>query len=118
MNFIRRDYKRYSKIGKNRKKLQKWRRPNGRDNKIRENRKGYPTLVKIGFKSPRKTAGRIKGLLPCRVFNFKDLESAGKDKMIIIGKVGAKKKIEIIKKANEMNLKIFNVVKEKKNEVR
>jgi large subunit ribosomal protein L32e len=109
IKFIRRDSKRFSKIGKNRKKLQKWRRPSGRDNKIRENRRGYPTKVKVGFKSSKKEIGKIEGLIPYRVLNLKDLENAGKENIVIIGKVGARKKIDLIKKANEMKFKIMNV---------
>ena len=35
-NFLRVDSARYSKLGKGRRKLQKWRKPKGRDNKMRE----------------------------------------------------------------------------------
>ena len=37
--FLRRDSVRFSKIGKNRKKIQKWRKPKGRDSKMRLKRK-------------------------------------------------------------------------------
>ena len=109
MKFLRRDYIRYSKIGKNRKKLQKWRRPRGRHNKMREDRKGYPITVRIGFKRPKMDSGKIKGLTPYLVNNAKELEKATKGNIIILGKVGAKKKIELIKKANEMKLEILNL---------
>ena len=46
--FLRRTWDRYSKLGKGRKKLQKWRKPSGRDNKIREKKKGHSRLVDIG----------------------------------------------------------------------
>tara|TARA_Y100000310_G_C20690057_1_gene821654 strand:+ start:2894 stop:3250 length:357 start_codon:yes stop_codon:yes gene_type:complete len=107
--FIRRDSGRFSKIGKNRKKLQKWRRPTGRDNKIREKRKGYPKGVRIGFKTAKKESGKINGLIPLRIENVGELERAEKNNLIIIGKVGAKKKIELIKKANDMKFKVMNV---------
>lgn len=111
--FIRRDSKRYSRIGKNRKKLQKWRKPKGRDNKMREKRAGYPVNVSVGYKSSKKTKGKINDLTPCRVYNLNDLEKAGNDSIVIIGKIGAKKKAEIIKKAVEMKLKIGNMAREK-----
>jgi ribosomal protein L32E len=37
--FLRRIWSRYSKLGKKRKKKQVWRKPRGRDNKMREKRK-------------------------------------------------------------------------------
>jgi len=111
MKFIRRDYKRYSKIGKNRKKLQVWRRPKGRDNKMRERRFGYPKCPGVGYMSPKSEHGKIKGLTPVRVLNVKGLESIGKENIVIVGKVGAKKKMEIIKKAREMKLTILNLDK-------
>ena len=111
MKFIRRDFKRFSKIGKNRKKLQVWRKPKGRDNKMRERRFGYPKCPGVGYMSPKKEAGKIQGLVPVRVLNVKGLESVGKENILIVGKVGAKKKMEIIKKAAELKLKILNLGK-------
>ena len=115
MKFIRRDSNRYSKIGKNRKKLQKWRKPKGRDNKMRERRAGYPKSPSVGYKSPRNKFGKInrKGLSLGR--NIKDLEKAGKNSRVIIGNVGAKKKLILIRKASEMKFEIANVVGENKN---
>jgi len=99
--FLRRTSDRFSKLGRKRKKKQKWRKPTGRDNKMREKRKGYPKTVNIGYKNPVKEK-------PILVKNISELEKV-KDKKIIIGKVGKKKKIEIAKKAKEMNLQISNL---------
>ena len=110
--FLRRDSSRFSKLGKKRKKLQKWRKPKGRDNKMRENRHGYPKVVSVGYKSTKAESGKLKGLYPYLVYNIGDLDTAGKDSIIIIAKVGTKKKLEIIKRALEMKLKIENVKEE------
>lgn len=107
--FIRRDSIRYSKLGKNRKKLQKWRRPKGRDNKMRERHAGYPKRPSVGYKNEKKESGKIDGKNVVVIYNISDLEKSGKDKSIILGKVGAKKKMEIIKKSNELKLKIINL---------
>jgi|SRR3989338_5158234 len=107
--FIRTDYERHSKIGKRRKKLQVWRRPKGRHSKIRKKRFGYPTMPTVGYKSPRKELGKIQGLQPILVHNLGDLKKAGKNSIIILARVGAKNKIELIKKAQEMNFKILNI---------
>ncbi|MBU0894333.1 MAG: eL32 family ribosomal protein [Nanoarchaeota archaeon] len=100
-NFIRRISNRYSKLGKRRKKKQVWRRPTGRDNKMREKRKGYPKTVSIGYKKPKKNKTKI-------IQNLKDLEKIGKEKLIL-GNIGKKKKIEIIKKARERKIQFRNV---------
>ena len=57
--FLRRDTKRYLKLGKRRKKKQSWRKPTGRDNKMREKRKSYPKVVSIGYKQSNKIRRKI-----------------------------------------------------------
>lgn len=107
--FIRQDYMRLPRLGKGRKKLQKWRRPKGRDSKMRENRRSYPAVVRVGYKTPAKDSGKIKGMTPVRVCNVAELEKVKKDNVIIVGKVGAKKKMDILKKAEEMKFKVVNL---------
>lgn len=102
MKFIRRNWNRFSRLGKKRKNKQVWRRAKGRDNKIREKRKGYPTKVMIGFKQTQKPK-------PILVNNINDLEKIKKGEKIILGKLGMKKKIEIIKKAKGKNIEVLNL---------
>jgi large subunit ribosomal protein L32e len=100
--FIRTHANRHSKLGKGRKKLQKWRKPTGRDNKVREKKKGYPVKVSVGFKNKNRIIQAI-------IRNISDLTKIGDNQKPILGKVGAKKKLEIIKKAQEMKIKLSNV---------
>ena len=109
--FLRQDTNRFSKLGKKRKKLQKWRKPKGRDSKMRQKMKSYNKVVSIGYKSDKNKTGRISEKLPLLIYNVRGLEKVGKNNVIIIGKVGAKKKIEILKKADEMKLNILNLEK-------
>ncbi len=109
MKFLRRTSNRYSKLGKNRKKKQVWRRPTGRDNKMREKRKGYPSVVSVGQKKDKEKAGKIKKKKPVIVFSVKDLDKVKKSEIVIIGSVGKKKKIELAKKAKELNLFTYNI---------
>jgi len=102
--FLRRDSSRYSKLGKRRKKKLKWRKPRGRDNKMREKRKGYPKVVSIGYKKDKKL--QKSAII---VKNVKDLEAVKKNNIIIVGKVGKKKKIEIAKKAKEKGIEFANL---------
>ena len=107
--FLRRDWRRYSKLGKGRKKLQVWRKPKGRDNKMREKRIGYPVIVKIGYSTYKKQRGKIEGKNLIKIFNLEDLKKIKKNEMGIIGSVGKKKKIEIAKKAEEMKIELYNL---------
>lgn len=109
--FIRRNWDKYKRLGKGSKKKQKWRRPKGIHNKMRERREGYPSRPEMGMRKPREERGKIKGMDAIRVENLKEL---GKAKhAIIIAKVGRRKRLEIEKKAEEMKLKILNL-REKK----
>jgi len=102
--FLKRTWNRYSKLGKRRKKKQVWRRPKGRDNKMREKRKGYPIVVDVGYKKKMSERKNVRV-----VRNIGDLEKTEKNEMIIIGNIGKKKKIEIAKKAIKMKIPIQNI---------
>lgn len=106
--FLRRTWSRYVKLGKGRKKKQKWRKPKGRDNKMREKRKGYPAVVSIGYKKPEK-----ERKTPFVVRNVNDLKRVNSKEIIVLGSVGKKKKIEILKKAKDMKISFQNIEGEK-----
>ena len=107
--FVRRTWNRYSKLGRKRKKKQIWRRPKGRDNKMREKRKGYPAVVKIGYKTNKNLKGTIENKKPRLIKNIRDLDIIKKNEMVIVGTVGKRKKIEIAKKAKEKGIQIHNL---------
>jgi large subunit ribosomal protein L32e len=109
LKFLRVDTCRFSRLGKNRRKLQKWRRARGKSNKLRLGRAGYPVVPKVGFKTSKKEAGLVQGLIPKLVHNLRELESLGKNEGAILARIGAKKKLELIKKADEMKIKILNL---------
>ena len=102
--FLRRIWSRYPKLGKGRRKKQKWRKPKGRDNKMREKRKGYPVVVSIGYKRNSDKRSDIE-----IVSNLNDLNNLSKEDIVIIGKIGKKKKIEVLKKAIEMKIHVQNL---------
>jgi large subunit ribosomal protein L32e len=113
--FLRSDWMRLSRLGKNRRKKQKWRRARGRHNKLRNKRFGYPVMPTVGYASPKSESGLIQGLKPVLVHNLAELSTLDKKKNIaILARVGAKKKLELMKKANESGIKIYNINKEKK----
>ncbi len=108
--FIRQDYMRYIKLGKHRKKLLKWRRPRGTHSKMRRQRKGYPASPGVGYKNSKMNRGKIESLIPILINNINDLKKVGKENILIISrKIGAKKKIDLLKKISEMKLKVLNM---------
>ena len=106
--FVRTDSFRFSRIGKNRKKLQVWRGAKGKHSKLRRQRQGYPAIPTIGYGTPRKEAGKIDGLIPVLVHNLNELKSLDKNSIAIIARIGAKKKIEMLKLASELQIKVSN----------
>jgi len=109
IKFLRRESMRYLKFGKKRKKIQAWRKPKGRDNKMREKKRGYPAVVSIGYSNRRELRGKINGKQPFAVNNAKDLEKIKENQIAVIGKIGKKKKMEIAKKAKEKKIEIYNL---------
>jgi len=109
IKFLRRESMRYSRFGKKRKKMQAWRKPKGRDNKMREKKRGYPAVVSIGYSNKRELKGKIEGKQPILVNNLKDLEKIKENQIAVIAKIGKKKKMEIAKKAKEKKINIQNV---------
>ena len=104
MGFLRRTWSRYSKLGKGRKKKQKWKKPTGRHNKMRWKRRGYPAVVSIGYQKDKDSRKKI-----LIIRNLKDLDSVKKGYIIVMGNVGKKKKIEILEKAKEKKIKFQNI---------
>lgn len=102
--FLRRTWSRYAKLGKGRKKKQVWRRPTGRDNKMRERRKGYPAVVSIGYKKPEKDRKEM-----VIINNIEELKKVDKDSLLVLGNLGKKKKIEILEEAQKMKIEFQNV---------
>lgn len=109
--FLRQDYMRHLRLGKKARKLQKWRKPRGVHSKMRRKRFSYPLQPGIGYGTPRAEAGKVNGLMPMLVHNVTELSSLGRDSAVIIARVGARKKLDIIRKAEEMKLRILNVNK-------
>jgi len=107
--FVRQESSRHSRIGKNRKKLQVWRKPKGRDSKMRLKRKSYPAVPLVGYKTPKKDFGKISGLIPVLVHNSNELNRIPQNSIVIIARIGAKKRMELLKIATEKKIKILNV---------
>ena len=112
--FLRTDANKMIKLGKGVKKNQKWHGAKGIQNKIRLGRKSYARRPKVGWGAKAETKDFVSGMEAVRIENLKDLEAVKKDQGIIIAKVGAKKRKEIIAKAGEMKVKVLNRYMENK----
>lgn len=103
--FKRQESWRYDRLAPN------WRRPRGKDNKMRLQVSGVPRLVKIGYRGPKVARGlHPSGYKDILVFNVKDLSRIDKanDAIRIARTVGRRKRAEIVSEANKMQIKILN----------
>ncbi len=108
--FLRQDTSLFFKLGRGRRKLQKWRKPKGRHSKMRQKRKSYPASPSIGYRTDTEERAKINNLYPLMIENMSDLKKANKDSILVLSsRLGSKKKLEIIKKAEEKKIKILNV---------
>jgi len=104
----------------------KWVKPRGLHSKLRLCKKGNAKSVSKGYKSPALVKNMLKnGLTPIYVSNLGDLENFDNKTQtaVINAKVGLRKKLTIVKKAIEMNIKIANLkdpaklIKDKEDEL-
>ena len=63
----------------------------------------------IGFGSPKISRGYVNGQEPILIYNSKDLKGVKPNQTIILAHTSQKNKIEVAKKAKELNIKIKNL---------
>jgi large subunit ribosomal protein L32e len=104
--FLREEWFRYKRIPRN------WRRPDGISSKMRMNLKYRPSKVRVGFRGPKDVRGlHSSGFKEVLVYNVNDLENVDpKTQAARIGSsVGTKKRLDIEKKAEELDVRILNL---------
>ena len=108
--FLRQDAHKKDKLADN------WRRPKGKDSKMRKGFRGKRRSPSMGFSSPRLVRGFNRdGFKEVLVNNVNELNSVDpKNEMVIVGSIGTKKKVEVLKKCEELKIKISNVKDVKK----
>lgn len=88
----------------------KWRKPRGIHSKMRRGFRGNPAMPSIGYGSPKAVKGLDRqGDKLVLVENLKQLENLKNEKIILSSTLGLKKKIAILTKAKEKNIKVANV---------
>jgi large subunit ribosomal protein L32e len=105
--FIRQDYH-------HRKKVQKdsWRAPKGVHSKMREHRKSRRPLVAVGYRNPVLARGLHKsGAKFAYVSNVLEMQNVNPKESVVVvnGKLGARKKYLLLKKALEKSIPVASI---------
>ncbi|MCS7141290.1 MAG: 50S ribosomal protein L32e [Candidatus Nitrosocaldus sp.] len=104
-DFVRQESWRYVRVKEN------WRRPRGIDSKMRLQVKGWPAIVKVGYRGPRVARylhpSGYRDVLIHNVDELSKLDPA-RDAARIASTVGARKRAQIVSKAKELGIKVLN----------
>ncbi|MFI5404251.1 MAG: 50S ribosomal protein L32e [Candidatus Gagatemarchaeaceae archaeon] len=103
--FVRQESWRYVRIHP------EWRKPKGVDSKMRRQDKGWPALVRVGYRGPVHARGlHPSGHFDVLVQRVSELDALvpGRDVARIGGTVGAKKREQILARATELGLRVVN----------
>jgi large subunit ribosomal protein L32e len=104
--FLRQEAQEYVRLGSG------WKRPRGKSSKLRLHKKGTRKSISVGYKSPIAVKFmHYSGLMPRLIASLKEVQSIDtkKEGIIISGKVGIRHKIEIIKEAQKLGVRILNL---------
>tara|TARA_Y100000310_G_scaffold159627_1_gene159232 strand:- start:7212 stop:7838 length:627 start_codon:yes stop_codon:yes gene_type:complete len=104
-NFLRQDAHKLKKLKQN------WRRSKGIHSKMRLKLRSYRKAPSVGYSSPKEVRGLNRdGLKEILVHNLKDLNKVKENNIIVLASnVGLKKRLDILNKIKELNLKVSNI---------
>lgn len=103
--FVKSESWRYVKL------KEKWRRPRGLDNKMRQKVKGWPPSVSTGYRGPKAARGlHPSGYKEVLVHNPEEIANIDPktEAARIAHRVGKKKRVQIIAEAKKRNVFILN----------
>ena len=103
MKFLRQDTNKEIGIRK------KWRKPRGRQSKLRLNKAGHRKKPSQGFRTSKQNRHLVSGAKVNLVNNLQDLSTLKDATVLLSAKLGLKKKLELLKKAKELHLQVLNI---------
>jgi len=106
--FVRQESWRYVRVKPS------WRKPKGMDSKMRLQKKGWPAIVKIGYRGPAEARGlHPSGYQEVLVHNVEELErlNPATQAARIAHTVGLRKRLQIMERARELGIHVLNPVK-------
>lgn len=104
-DFRRQESWRYKRLEKS------WRKPRGLDSKMRRGVKGWPKSVAIGYRGPKEARGlHPSGYVEVLVRNVDDVSGVDSETQVIriAHTVGARKRVEVLARAEEMGIRVLN----------
>lgn len=104
-NFKRQEFWKKKSLG------EKWRKPRGRDSKMRLRKRGKRPLVSVGYGSPASTHGlHPSGLFEVLVHNLRELEGVDPSKQVVRMAAGVGKRLreKIMNRAKERGVRVLN----------
>ncbi len=105
-DFMRQDAHKVKRLAR------KWRKPKGLHSKMRHKFKGYRPLVTKGYKSPAAVRGLSRsGMEMVNVMKVADIIKLDSKKQVAVisRSVGMKKRLVIVEKADEKDVRIINI---------
>ncbi len=103
--FKRQESSRFKRLGES------WRKPRGKDSKMRLGEKGKPPVPKVGYRKPRAVRGvHPSGLVEVLVNTPEDVEKVDPKRQAIrvASRVGRRKREQILRRAGERKIKVLN----------
>jgi len=88
-----------------------WRQPKGVDNHMRQNKRGWPKSINVGYGSPKAVRNlHPSGMEEVAVYNVGDLAIIDPEMQVarIGGSVGLKKRTNILREAETRGIRILN----------
>ncbi len=90
---------------------ERWRAPKGMHSKMRHGVWGRPASVNVGYRGPQAVRGlHASGLVPVLVYTVAELAALdAKSQGVILGHVGARKKIDILTACQQKGITVLTV---------
>lgn len=88
-----------------------WRRPRGKDSKMRKHKKGKSPMVSVGYRKPKSERGiHPSGYREFLVENPQEIEEVDPNTQAvrIASAVGGRKREKILERADERGIKVLN----------